>query len=74
MLTIYETPTFVAEVAKLWPTEERLEFFAWIAGEFCLLDVYPKAARDTIPGQIPRMIRKQLEAGIEQEGQDCEGQ
>ena len=62
MLTIYETPTFVAEVAKLWPTEERLEFFAWIAGEFC------------IPGQIPRMIRKQLEAGIEQEGQDCEGQ
>ena len=33
MLTIYETPTFVTEAAKLWSTEERLEFFAWIAGD-----------------------------------------
>jgi hypothetical protein len=33
MLTIYETPTFVAEAAKLWSTEERLEFFAWIAND-----------------------------------------
>lgn len=33
MLTIYETPTFVAEAAKIWSTEERLEFFAWIARE-----------------------------------------
>jgi hypothetical protein len=33
VLTIYETPTFVAEAAKIWSTEERLEFFAWIAGE-----------------------------------------
>jgi hypothetical protein len=33
MLTIYETPTFIAEAAKIWSTEERLEFFSWIAGE-----------------------------------------
>ena len=33
VLTIYETPIFVAEAAKIWTTEERLEFFAWIAGE-----------------------------------------
>ena len=33
MLTIYETPIFVSEAAKIWSTEERLEFFAWIAGE-----------------------------------------
>jgi hypothetical protein len=33
MLTVYETPTFVAEAAKIWSAEERLEFFAWIAGE-----------------------------------------
>ena len=33
MLSIYETPTFVAEAAKIWSTEERLEFFAWIASE-----------------------------------------
>ncbi|WP_295440665.1 transcriptional regulator [uncultured Thiodictyon sp.] len=33
MLTIYETDTFVAEAEKLWSTEERLEFFAWIAAD-----------------------------------------
>ena len=33
MLSIYETPTFVAEAAKVWSTEERLEFFSWIAGQ-----------------------------------------
>lgn len=33
MLSIYETPTFVAEAAKIWSMEERLEFFAWIANE-----------------------------------------
>lgn len=33
MLTIYETPTFVAEASQIWSTEERLEFFAWIAAE-----------------------------------------
>ena len=27
------TPTFVAEARRLWSTEERLEFFAWIASE-----------------------------------------
>lgn len=33
VLTIYETPIFVAEASKIWSTEERLEFFAWIAAE-----------------------------------------
>ena len=33
MLSIYETPTFVAEAAKIWNTEERLEFFSFIAKE-----------------------------------------
>jgi hypothetical protein len=28
MLTIFETPTFVAEAAKIWSTEERLEWAA----------------------------------------------
>ncbi len=106
MLTIYETPTFVAEAAKVWSTEERLEFFAWIgnepdagavikdsggcrkvrwsrpgtgkrggvrviyftrlaAGELCMLLVYPKAERDTIPGHILRLIRKEIEDGID---------
>lgn len=31
MLTIVETPTFLADVAKFWGEDERLEFFAWIA-------------------------------------------
>jgi hypothetical protein len=31
VLTIYETPTFVAEASKIWSVDERLEFFAWIA-------------------------------------------
>ncbi|WP_284620782.1 transcriptional regulator [Aquabacterium humicola] len=31
MLTVYETPTFVAEAAKIWSAEERLAFFDWIA-------------------------------------------
>lgn len=33
MLSIYETPTFVAEAASIWTDTERLEFFAWIANE-----------------------------------------
>ena len=33
MLTIYGTPTFVSEAAKVWTTEERLAFFAWISTE-----------------------------------------
>ena len=102
MLTIYETPTFVAEAAKIWSTEERLEFFAWIArepeagvvipgsggcrklrwsrpgmgklggarviyfthleaGELCMLLVYPKAAKDNIPGFILKEVRKEIE-------------
>lgn len=102
MLTIYETPIFVDEAAKLWSTEERLEFFAWIAsepeagaviagsggcrkvrwsrpgtgkqggvrviyfsrlaaGELCMLLVYPKAAKDTIPSHILKAIRKEIE-------------
>ena len=102
MLTIYETPTFVAEAARIWSTNERLEFFAWIshepeagvvipgsggcrklrwsrpgmgkqggarviyftrleAGELCMLLVYPKAAKDTIPGHILKEIRKEIE-------------
>ncbi len=93
--TIYETPTFVAEDPRLWSTEDRLEFFAWIAsepdasavikdsggcrkvrwsrpsaskrdgvrviyftrlaaGELCMLLVYPKSGRDTIPGHLLR--------------------
>jgi len=109
VFSIYETPTFVTEAAKLWSNEERLEFFGWIAGEpeagavikdsggcrkvrwsrpgtgkssgvrviyftrlaageLCMLLVYPKSASDTIPGHILRMIRKELEDGIEQEG------
>ena len=31
MYTLVETPTFVAEAAKLWSEEERLEFFTWLA-------------------------------------------
>ena len=102
MLTIYETPTFVAEAAKIWSTEERLEFFAWIArepgagvvipgsggcrklrwsragtgkqggarviyftrleaSELCMLLVYPKAAKDNIPGHILKAVRKEIE-------------
>ncbi len=33
MLTIYETPTFVAEAARIWSDEERLAFFEWIASQ-----------------------------------------
>jgi hypothetical protein len=102
MLTIYETPTFVAEAAKIWSTDERLAFFEWIArspdagtvipgsggcrklrwsrpgmgkqggarviyftyleqGELCMLLVYPKAAKDNIPGHILKEVRKEIE-------------
>jgi hypothetical protein len=33
MLTIVETPTFLEEAARIWSDDERLEFFAWIAGD-----------------------------------------
>lgn len=42
MLTIAETPTFVAEADRLWSAEERLVFFSWIAAN-------PEAG-DVIPG------------------------
>jgi hypothetical protein len=102
VLSIYETPIFVEDSAKIWSTEERLEFFSWIAGEpeagavikgsggcrkvrwsrpgmgkqggvrivyfcrleageLCMLLVYPKAERDTIPGHILKTIRKEIE-------------
>jgi hypothetical protein len=61
MLTIFETPTFVAEAAKIWSTEDRLELFAWIASQLCMLLVYPKAAKDDIPGHILKEIRKEIE-------------
>jgi hypothetical protein len=32
VFAIYETPIFVEDSAKIWSTEERLEFFSWIAG------------------------------------------
>jgi hypothetical protein len=102
VLSIYETPTFVAEAAKIWSTEERLEFFTSIAtdpeagtvipgsggcrkvrwsrpgmgkrggarviyffrvesGELCMLLVYPKSEKDSIPAHILKEIRKELE-------------
>lgn len=102
MLTIFETATFVAEAARVWSDDERLEFFAWIAtepeagavikgsggcrkvrwsrpgtgkrggarviyftrlaaGELCMLLVYPKSEKDTIPGHMLKEIRKELE-------------
>lgn len=33
VLTIVETPTFVADAARLWSEDERLEFFSWIAND-----------------------------------------
>jgi hypothetical protein len=102
MLSIYETPIFVSEAARIWNTDERLEFFSTIAkepeagtvipgsggcrkirwsrpgmgkqggvriiyfcrleaGELCMLLVYPKSARDNIPGHILKEIRKEIE-------------
>ncbi|MBK6717017.1 MAG: transcriptional regulator [Burkholderiales bacterium] len=31
MLTVYETPNFVEDASALWSSEDRLEFFSWIA-------------------------------------------
>lgn len=33
-----------------------------------MLLVYPKSVRDTIPGHVLRMIRKELEDGFDQDG------
>ena len=103
MFTIVETPTFVAEAARVWTDDERLEFFAWIAsdpeagtvipgsggcrkvrwsrpgagkkgstrviyftrlplGELWMLLVYPKTAKDSIPGHILRQIRREIDS------------
>lgn len=43
MLTIFETPTFVAEASRIWSEEERLEFFAWIANEPDAGEVIPRS-------------------------------
>ena len=92
----------MAEAAKVWSDDERLEFFAWIAcrpdagtvipgsggcrkvrwsrsgvgkrggvrviyftrtreAELWMLLVYPKAAKDNIPGHILKQIRKEIE-------------
>jgi hypothetical protein len=42
VLTLIETPTFVAEADKLWSEVERLEFFEWLANN-------PEAG-EAIPG------------------------
>jgi hypothetical protein len=93
VLSIYETPIFIEDSAEIWSTEERLEFFSWIArepeagsvikgsggcrkvrwarqgmgkqggarviyfcrleaGELCMLMIYTKAQRDTVPGHL----------------------
>ena len=41
MLTIVETPTFLADVDQIWSEGERLEFFAWIATDPETGDVIP---------------------------------
>ena len=33
------------------------------AGELCMLLVYPKAEKDSIPGHILKQVRKELEHG-----------
>jgi hypothetical protein len=33
MRAIIETPAFVAEAARIWTADERLEFLAWIADD-----------------------------------------
>jgi hypothetical protein len=47
----------------------RVIYFTRLAArELCMLLVYPKSVRDTIPGHILRMIRKELEDGFDQDG------
>jgi hypothetical protein len=41
MLTIVETPTFVADADQIWSEEDRLEFFAWIAANPESGDIIP---------------------------------
>ena len=40
----------------------RVIYFSRLeAGELCMLLVYPKAERDTIPGHLLKAIRKEIE-------------
>lgn len=40
----------------------RVIYFSRLeAGELCMLLVYPKAEKDTIPGHILKAIRKEIE-------------
>jgi hypothetical protein len=40
----------------------RVVYFTQLAaGELCMLLVYPKAEKDTIPGHILKQIRQELE-------------
>ena len=43
MLTIAETPTFVADADKLWSEAERLAFFTWLAANPEDGDVIPES-------------------------------
>ena len=43
MLTIAETPTFVADADKLWSEAERLAFFTWLAANPEAGDVIPES-------------------------------
>ena len=45
----------------------RVIYFAHLeAGELCMLLIYPKSARDNIPGHILKEIRKEMESGRSQ--------
>ena len=40
----------------------RVIYFTHLeAGELCMLLVYSKAAKDDIPGHIPKEVRKEIE-------------
>jgi len=59
MLSIVETPTFVAEADRIWSEEERLEFFAWISANCEAGNVIPgsggcRKARWSRPGMGKR--------------------
>lgn len=44
----------------------RVVYFARLAqGELCMLLVYPKAVRDTIPAHLLQQIRKEIEDGLD---------
>lgn len=43
MLTVIETPEFIASAAKTWTDAERIEFIDWIADDPLAGDVIPGA-------------------------------